>query len=99
MSGRWWLTLVFGILLSDVRLSPRYNVFEVASREGYNDGEHFPFLRGVQVKGQGNMAVHVEENELQGQDPHAGPKRGGGEGYAQSPAARAVPPGAQAGLA
>lgn len=37
------------------------------------------------------MAVYVEEDELQGADPHAGLERGGGEGDAQPPAARAVP--------
>lgn len=52
------------ILLSDVRLSRRYYVSEVAPRQGDNDGKHVSFLRGVQVAGQGDMAVHVEEDEL-----------------------------------
>lgn len=60
--GGWLLYLVISILLSDVRLSRRYYVSEVASRQGDNDGEYFPFLRGVQVEGQGDMAVHLEED-------------------------------------
>lgn len=36
------------------------------------------------------MAMYVEEDELQGEDPHAGPERSGGEGHAQSPTARGV---------
>lgn len=48
-------------------------------------------MRGVQVAGQGYLALHFEEDELQGADPHAGLERGGGEGHAQPPTARAVP--------
>lgn len=84
------LFVYFAILLSDVRLSRRYYVSEVAPRKGNHDGEHVPFLRGVQVARQGYMAVHVEENELQGEDSHAGTECGGSEGHAQSPAACAV---------
>lgn len=48
-------------------------------------------MRGVQVAGQGYLALYFEEDELQGADPHAGLERGRGEGHAQPPAARAVP--------
>lgn len=45
------------------------------------------------------MALHIEENKLQGSDTHAGVQRGGGEGNAQPPAARrgaaGAPPGPQ----
>lgn len=77
----------------------RYKIPEVSAREDNYDGQHVSILRGVQAAGQGDMALHIEENKLQGSDTHAGVQRGGGEGNAQPPAARrgaaGAPPGPQ----